>query len=77
MQEKDDGSAVTRPFWLILSLRYTTSVLPGYCQDGRPSRRLPFLLDSCGLERNADFQNMPTRWVLISGCERIMISKSA
>jgi hypothetical protein len=31
----------------------------------------------CGLRQNADFQNMPTRSVLISGRERIMISRSA
>ena len=48
------------PFWLILFLHCTRNALLGYCPDDRPSTLLPFLLDSCGPELNADFQNMPT-----------------
>jgi hypothetical protein len=35
---------------LILSRRYTTNVLLGYCQDGRLSTLHPFPLDSDGPE---------------------------
>ena len=43
-------SAVSRPFSLIPSRRYTTNVLPGYCPDDRPSTLHPFPLDSDGPE---------------------------
>src|SRR5712675_3254934 len=42
----DDLSAFSRPFWLILFLHCTTSVLLGYCQDDRPSMCRAFLSDS-------------------------------
>jgi hypothetical protein len=45
---------------MILSLRYTTSVLLARCLDGRLATRRPFPLGSCGPARNADFGNMPT-----------------
>ena len=42
------GLIVTRPFWSILFLRYTTNELPGYCQGGRLAMLHPFLLGSDG-----------------------------
>src|SRR5712671_1048060 len=44
-------SAVIHPFWLILSLHCTTSVLPGYCADDHLSTLRPFPWGSCDLER--------------------------
>jgi len=62
---------------LIPCLRYTTGVLLGYCRDDLLSTLLPFLWDCCDPARNADFQNMPTRSVLVSGREHPMSYKSA
>jgi hypothetical protein len=62
---------------LILFLRYTTSVLLGYCPDDHLATLRPSLLDPYGLARNADFQNMPTRLRLIGAGVHFMILRSA
>jgi hypothetical protein len=50
-------SAVSHLFWLILFLRYTTSVLPGCYPDDHLSKRRLYLCDT-GL-RNLNMKALP------------------